>query len=189
MEPTSPDTPAFHEAFADVVALFQHFSMKQALLEAVRGTRGMLQRVSIEPDAQAAATGASIVGELRNDNPLVSLAKQFGDATGMHAGLRSALGTPPNSSELEKQFEPHARGSILVACIFDAFLTIYVRRTRDLLRIAGVNSDSGVDLHPDLLARLASEASKIAEQFENICIPPWIIARRWICFLVTSSAR
>src|SRR5205085_3999162 len=26
MEPTGPDTPGFHEGFADIVALFQHFS-------------------------------------------------------------------------------------------------------------------------------------------------------------------
>ena len=32
--------------------------------------------------------------------------------------------------------EPHARGAILVAAIFDAFLAIYERRTADLLRLA-----------------------------------------------------
>ena len=32
--------------------------------------------------------------------------------------------------------EPHARGAILVAAMFDAFLAIYRSRTRDLLRIA-----------------------------------------------------
>src|SRR5258707_1319914 len=33
LEANSSDTPAFHEAFADIVALFQHFSYKEALLE------------------------------------------------------------------------------------------------------------------------------------------------------------
>ena len=32
--------------------------------------------------------------------------------------------------------KPHKRGSVLVAAVFDAFLTNYAARTRDLLRIA-----------------------------------------------------
>ncbi len=39
-EPTSADAPAFHEAFADLVALFQHFSFKEALLEMIKRTGG-----------------------------------------------------------------------------------------------------------------------------------------------------
>jgi hypothetical protein len=170
MEPTNPDTPAFHEAFADLVALFQHFSQTEALLEAIRGTRGMLQRFTLAPEAQAAAAGPSIMAEIPGSNPLVNLAQQFGEAMGMRKALRSALGTPPDSLELEKQFEPHARGAILVAAVFDAFFSVYLRRTRDLWRLAGVSRNSDSDLHPDLVSRLAGEVSKTARHFLNICI-------------------
>jgi hypothetical protein len=170
MEPTNPDTPAFHEAFADLIALFQHFSMAEALLEAIRGTRGMLQRFTLAPEAQPGASGPSIVAEIPGTNPLVNLAQQFGEAMGMRKGLRSALGTPPNSLELEKQFEAHARGSILVAAVFDAFFSVYLRRTRDLWRLAGVSRNSDSDLHPDMVTRLACEVSKTAKHFLNICI-------------------
>ena len=38
--------------------------------------------------------------------------------------------------QLQSVTEPHARGSILVAAVFEAFLSIYRTRTADLLRIA-----------------------------------------------------
>ena len=66
----------------------------------------------------------------------------------------------------------HARGAILVAAVFDAFLSIYRDRTRDLLRLAsggtGVLPDG--ELHPDLVNRLAQEAAKAAGHVLNMCI-------------------
>jgi hypothetical protein len=41
-EGTSADTPAFHEAFADIVALFQHFSMREAVVETIRAPEPVL---------------------------------------------------------------------------------------------------------------------------------------------------
>ena len=68
--------------------------------------------------------------------------------------------------------EPHDRGAILVAAIFDAFLAIYERRTADLLRLA--TSGSGVlgpgAIHPDLVDRLAREASKAAQHVLTMCV-------------------
>jgi hypothetical protein len=172
MEPTGPDTPAFHEGFADIVALFQHFSYEEALREMILRTGGLIYRLSVGPQVAPAEGGAVIAPELSTTNPLVQLARQFGEAMGMRAALRQALGTPPNSNDLEKLFEPHERGAILVATIFDAFFTVYIRKTRDLIRIAkagGANIGPG-DLNPDLANRLAKEAAKIAGQFSNICI-------------------
>jgi hypothetical protein len=171
-ELTGPDAPAFHEAFADIVALFQHFSYEQALLDVIRRTGGRIYTAEVEAEIQPAPGGPVIQAELTEENPLVGLAKQFGDAMGMRKALRSALGTPPNSKVLQKYFEPHTRGSILVAAVFDAFFSVYVRRTADLMRIArasGVLPSSG-DIHPDLANRLAKEAAKAAGQFLNICI-------------------
>ena len=44
IEPTHPDSLAFHEAFADLVALFQHFTFPEVLRHQVAATRGDLQR-------------------------------------------------------------------------------------------------------------------------------------------------
>lgn len=172
MEPTNIDVAAFHEAFADIVALFQHFSQKEALLEALRGTRGTLFRTQMSPGTRPSAAEPVISAEQPSDNPLVILGKQFGDAIGLHRGLREALGTPANPKALEDLVEPHDRGSILVAAVFDAFFTTFLHRTADLWRIAGVSRDDArdVNLQADLLARLAEEASKTAGHFETLCI-------------------
>lgn len=172
MEATSPDTLAFHEAFADVVALFQHFSFKEVLLDVIKKTGGLIYRSVIASEIESEKGQAVITSELSTSNPLVQLAKQFGEAMGRRAALREALGTPPNSKDIENLFEPHERGAILVAAIFDAFFTIYINRTRDLLRIANVNIRDlqNKELNDDLTRRLAVEASKTAEHFLNICI-------------------
>src|SRR5690606_32646428 len=41
-EPSGADVVAFHEAFADLVALFQHFSYREVVVQAIRRCRGEL---------------------------------------------------------------------------------------------------------------------------------------------------
>src|SRR4051812_32975430 len=43
-EATNPDVLAFHEGFADIVALFQHFTLPEALKTQIARTRGDLGR-------------------------------------------------------------------------------------------------------------------------------------------------
>lgn len=172
MEPTNLDVAAFHEGFADIVALFQHFSIKNAVLEGLRGTGGALFRSKIAPVVQPGEGGPRISAERSIDNPLVGLASQFGDSIGLHGPLREAIGRRPDPKDLETAREPHKRGSILVAAVFDAFFTVFLERTKDLWHIAGISRDGShdVDLHPDLLARLAREASTVAGQFCTLCV-------------------
>jgi hypothetical protein len=161
IESSNADVLAFHEAFADIVALFQHF-----------GFPGVLRH-------QIAHT----CGDLASQNLLGQLAQQFGEAVGHYGALRDALGqVDPTTKRWEPsradpsaygtEREPHARGSILVAAVFDAFLAIYRSRIADLLRIA--TGGSGVlpagQLHPDLVERLAQEASKSARHVLTMCI-------------------
>ncbi|MFY9821279.1 MAG: hypothetical protein WAM82_07845 [Thermoanaerobaculia bacterium] len=161
MEPTNVDSLAFHEGFADIVALFQHFSFPAALRDQIRKTRGDLAR-------------QSLLGEL---------AQQFGQAIGLYGALRDALGEvdprtkewrpkEPNPTDLARLREPHARGSILVAAVFDAFLSIYKTRIADLLRIAtyGTGELPKGDINSDLVDRLAREASSTARHVLNMCI-------------------
>ncbi|MEM7043842.1 MAG: tetratricopeptide repeat-containing protein [Pseudomonadota bacterium] len=160
-EPTNDDVLAFHEAFADIVALFQHFSHADVLEDEIARTRG----------------------DLNSENLLVALAQQFGKATGCRGALRDAIGEQddkthewkprkPNPLDYSEKRGPHERGAILVAAIFDAFLTIYRARIADLVRIA--SGGSGIlrkgALHPDLVVRLASEAAKTARHFVQLCI-------------------
>lgn len=161
IEASHRDSLAFHEAFADIVALFQHFSFPDVLRHQISRTRG----------------------DLTSQNLLGELAQQFGEATGNYGALRSAIGdyndktgrwepAQPNPDDYQTINEPHARGAILVAAVFDAFLSIYKRRVADLLRIA--SSGTGVlpegELHPDLVNRLSSEAAKAAQHVLTACI-------------------
>lgn len=160
-EPSNPDVHAFHEAFADIVALFQHFSYPAVLESQVRRTRG----------------------DLHSESLLAQLAHQFGQATGRGSALRDALGktdpdtgawTPrkPDPGALDRARGPHARGSVLVAAVFRAFLLIYRARTADLFRIAtqGTGALPPGDIHPDLAQRLAAEAARCAERVLQMCI-------------------
>ena len=172
-EDTGPDVLAFHEAFADLVALFQHFTFEEALVDAIQRTGGLLFLPTLQPDAPGRGRGrARIQAEIARENPMVELARQFGEALGTRRALRSAIGTRPGSQDYHRLTEPHERGSILVAAVFDAYFTSFIGRTRDLLRIAragGATVQAG-DLHPDLARRLAQEAQRTARHFLHMCI-------------------
>ncbi|SDH05303.1 gluzincin family metallopeptidase [Chitinophaga filiformis] len=160
-ESSNPDVLAFHEAFADIVALFQHFTFSDVLKNQIAATRG----------------------DLAAQNLLGKLAQEFGIAIGSYGSLRDAIGTfdkktktwkpnEPNGDEYRKFMEPHQRGAILVSAIFEAFLSIYKNRISDLLRIA--SNGSGIlpqgQLSPDLVNRMAAEAGKTAQHVLNMCI-------------------
>ncbi len=201
IDATNPDVYAFHEAFADLVALFQRFAYPELLRNQIARVRGRLDAGTL----------------------MTQLALQFGGATGRRQALRDALGhlvtqTRQKSRQewrdvreeremdgggapearladaardlsdeearlqwkryradpwlLDRVEEPHERGSILVAAVFDAYLTIYEDRIADLRRIAtggtGVLPDG--ELHPDLVRRMANEASKSAHHVLRMCL-------------------
>ncbi|WP_395746532.1 hypothetical protein [Prosthecobacter sp.] len=161
MKVTQPDGLAFHEAFADIVALFQHFTFVEVVRNQIAKTRG----------------------DMRLDSLLGELAQEFGRATGNHGSLRNALGqvdkttgkwqrNTPDPSRYLTEMEPHDRGSILVAAVFDAFVTIYESRIADLRRIA--SGGTGIlgegELHPDLVNRFADEAVTSARHVLTMCI-------------------
>ena len=153
-EPSNPDVLAFHEAFADIVALFQHFSLPEVLRHQIaydaRGPR--------EPEPARRAGAAVRAGDRQTRRAA-------------QRDRRRRARTPEDYRRLRAQ-EPHERGSILVAAVFDAFLTIYKARIADLLRIAsegtGVLPDG--QLHPDLVSRLAEEAACAAQHVLEMCI-------------------
>jgi hypothetical protein len=181
-EPSNPDVLAFHEAFSDLAALFSHFSHKDALLDTIQKTGGQLYQFELKPDAEpsrsADGTGkdddskTSLSSQLPTRNPLTDLAQQFGEASGMNRGLRSALDRRPNANDINTRVsDVHFRGSILVAAVFDAYFTIYLKRTADLFRVyrAGGGSNQPEDLPGSLARLLAEQASATAAEFFQLC--------------------
>ena len=77
-EATNVDVYAFHEGFADAVALFQHFALPDLLARYIQSNRG----------------------DLTARSPLVELAQQFGEGTGRGRALRDALGDEPDPNRL-----------------------------------------------------------------------------------------
>jgi hypothetical protein len=161
IEDTNPDVAAFHEGFADIVALLQRFTFSDLVEHQLHHSGGRLD-------------GYSVLGEL---------ATQFGEALeGNRGALRSMIGrwgndgrwTPlkADPTDYATHTEAHDRGAVLVATIFDAFLRIYNFRTGDLFRIA--TNGTGVlpegSISRDLVRRLAGEACEIAVHLLHICI-------------------
>jgi hypothetical protein len=154
--PTGPDVLAFHEAFADLVAVFQHFSYPQVVLAALRHSRGDLR-------------GAAL---------LVDIGRQFGHTTVGAEGARSlrtafdvraASGTP---RRYDANLKPHDLGSVLVEALFAAFAAVFDRKTERyrLLATNGTGVLPAGELPSVLGEVLADEASQLASQFLNICV-------------------
>lgn len=150
LEASNPDVRAFHEAFADIVALFHHFSIPESLEHQIAQTRG----------------------QLRTQNLLGELAQQFGKAVSKRGALRSAIGSEPDPSALERELSPHKRGSILVAAVFDAFLMIYENRTEPIVRLAtnGTGELPTGRISELLVRELAAQASTSARHVLRMCI-------------------
>ncbi|MEO8345999.1 MAG: hypothetical protein ABI607_09910 [Betaproteobacteria bacterium] len=159
MRDTHLDVGAFHEAFADLVALFHHF------------TQGDLVE-------QAIAEGQGDV----NSDLLFSLGRQFGEAVNGPAGgaLRRALarGEGPDSDigpaglyRATTPREEHERGSILVAAVFEAYIRVYRRHTKKLFRVIRMGRPrDAADLSTEAVQLLAASAQRVAEHFLRICI-------------------
>lgn len=160
MEVTNPDIGGFHEGFADLVALLQHFMYPEIVKNQIKKVRG----------------------ELDTQNLLAKLAVEFGQSTGEYSSLRDAIGKTdgkgkwkravPNTTDYETSLECHDRGALLVSAVFDAFLAIYKSRTADLLRIStgGTGIIPPGDIQNDLVGRLADEASKTASHVLSMCV-------------------
>jgi hypothetical protein len=181
MEPSNPDVLAFHEAFADIVALFQHFAFEEVVRDTLQRTGGVLHRFELAPRGTTGEKRGEnggggekhqsfIIGEMAEGNPLLDLARQFGESMGRRAALRSALGVPPDPRALDKATEAHERGAVLVAAVFDAFFSSFMQRTADLIRLARTVAGTSGEIHPDIAARLAKEAAKTAQHFCTMCI-------------------
>jgi hypothetical protein len=147
---TNRDVLAFHEGIADIVAIFQHFSFPEVLRSEVRATRT----------------------DLGQPGRLLELARQFGFATGSGQSLRKANAEHPDPSLYRTVLEPHERGSILVAAVFDAFFRIYRTRTADLIR--AVTGGSGIlpagELQADLAELVTREAADAAQDVLTMCL-------------------
>lgn len=147
-EPTNPDVLALHEALADLVAIFQHFSHNAAVEEAI-----------IRGD-----------GEIGRDKTIFALADQFGHATGMNGPARIAIDQFQDEYQYGGVLEPHKRGSIIVGAIIEAFSRVFDRRAEEIQTLYAHSASTGGAHHPFYVKLLAGYAAKTAEQMLTLCI-------------------
>ena len=158
MEPSSPDQAAFHEGFADVVALLSVFSVREVVDYAVtRATsrRGGARLIDV----------ADLTIEGLQEGVLLGLGEQFGEGlSGIHgSALRRSVSLKPSTSlkDTADYLEEHARGELLVASVLRGFLSAY----RERLKTLGQTSDGRLPA-----ARVAEEGADIAERLLTMSI-------------------
>jgi hypothetical protein len=167
LNPTNTDVPAFHEGFADLVALFLHFTYSDVVERAIGEYRGTLEGGTLLTDL------AREFGYARSGRQRAAALRSGVDVDGLAAFDSDVL--PSDQSKpacYDPALEPHRLGSVLVSAVFEAFLTVARRKTDRLFRIAGVDPHAfgRVSLSEALIKALAQEASDIAGQFLNMCI-------------------
>ena len=123
MEPSSPDQAAFHEGFADVVALLSIFSLPEvvgALLDLGPGAGGSL------------IDKKRLTRKALSKSVLLGLADQMGsELSGVRGkALRNSveLTRGKNYASMPEFQEPHRRGELIVAAMMNAFLAIWLAR-------------------------------------------------------------
>lgn len=159
IDPSSPDQAAFHEGFADVVALLSVFSLPGVVEE-------ILARKTRE---KGIADNLIPVGAVDPENlkasALLGLAEQMGDELSAVRGqaLRHSVDLSVSKKHLdEEEFKvPHRRGEILVAAMMNAFVRAWSERLDSLRSV----SDGYLDLQ-----RVAEEGRDAADYLLTMSI-------------------
>ncbi|MDP9343478.1 MAG: hypothetical protein M3Q23_15580 [Actinomycetota bacterium] len=137
--PGLPDQPAFHEAFADIVALLSVFSMQEVVSRLIRKQPGgTLQESDVTPD------------RLR-ELALVKMAEELGDAVlaTRGEGLRNSAKLEPTEewkdpTKLEWE-EPHRRGEILVAAVMRTLIELWIERLQGLIQAGQLDRERAAE--------------------------------------------
>jgi hypothetical protein len=156
LDPSHPDQAAFHEGFADTIALLSVFSLPSVVDTLLRASgmvnrSGLIARRDLTPRA------------LRRSQ-LLGLADELGEElSGLRGSVlrRSAMLGPAEVDLDAREFrEPHRRGEVLVAAMLDAFLRALTRR---LTMVGDGRGPLGV-------AQVIDEASAAADTLLAIAI-------------------
>jgi hypothetical protein len=150
LDPSGPDQAAFHEGFADIVALLSVFAQPELVVELLR-----LPPTGTRP--QGYLRDGDVTAEALRKTALFGLAEEMGKEVQMARGealRRSAEILPDRKWLSDPEFaEPHRRGEILVAAVMNGFLEAWTMRLQ-------AAKTPGQRLYA--VARVAEEGSDIA---------------------------
>lgn len=159
MQPASADQAAFHEAFADIIAILSVFRSDEIISHGLGNEAG-----------KTISASAFKPAKLRNTF-LLGLAKEMGETLGARPtgtmrgdALRRSVNIRP-SPELHRSAydpdNPHAYGEVLVAAILNSFIDIWSRRVEPLDTVRAGLIDR---------ARAVEEGAKAAQHLLRMCI-------------------
>jgi hypothetical protein len=154
-DPSSFDQAAFHEGFADIVALLSVMRHAKVVAFALAAKNGRIER-------------RQLTAESLKKSALFGLAEQMGSAGERVAELRGnalrrsvALDPDPSLIKQPEYREAHRRGEIFVAAMMRAFLEVWERRLKPLLE----GGQRGVDA-----TRVAEEGAHAAQHLLTMAI-------------------
>lgn len=162
MNASGPDQAAFHEGFADVVALLSVFSLREIIAFAL--TRGGRLEVT-EQDNRVLLHGDQLSPQQLAESILFGLGEEFGQQLdGLRANaLRRSIMLKPSPEYLSdpRYAEAHNRGEIFAAVMLRSMLALWVARLGEL----GTFGDNLYNLR-----EVVEEGAKAADQLLNIAI-------------------
>ncbi|HEV7516139.1 MAG TPA: hypothetical protein VGR07_07550, partial [Thermoanaerobaculia bacterium] len=190
-DPSSPDQAAFHEGFADIVALLSIFSLADVVQTIIDR-----QETKAEPEGTPGSGPQAVsiaVDHLTRDSLRSSLLFALGpeigkEVTGRNAALRESIHLTPEAvkKDPEKYEESHNRGEILVAAVLNAFLLLWRARIKTLGRLAEEQSSDAAPAPANDAAaapapkpaeatlldrkRVVEDGAAIADQLLTMCI-------------------
>ena len=186
-EPSTPDQAAFHEGFADVVALLSVFSLPKVVeLALTEGSRVEQSASGIRTIAEAAVSEEAILNSM-----LLGLGKQFGanldDDGGRADCLRRSISITPSTSLLDSpDYEaPHTRGEVFAAAILRSFVAMWSARIKSLGRFK--RSDYNLDAVLSAGASAADNLLTMAIRALDYCPPVDLDFGAYLSALLTSD--
>jgi hypothetical protein len=158
MDPSNPDQAAFHEGFADVIALLSVFSLPEVVRHLLRPhataetSAGLIQRKDILPDALCQSALFGLADEMGNEVESIR-----GGALRLSAQIE-----PDAKLKATPEFlEAHRRGELFVAAVIRGFIDAWSARI-----IA--SGTPGQKRFP--LMRVAEEGADIADALATMWI-------------------
>ena len=183
---STPDQAAFHEGFADVVALLSVFSLPKAVELALTGGKLPRQQNHIRLIPAAQVTAKAILNSM-----LLGLGKEFGaslDEEGARADcLRRSAQIEPDSNLLHSADyeQPHVRGELFAAAILRSFVALWSSRI-EALGMFG-RSDYNLDLVIDAGASAAANLLTMAIRALDYCPPIDLTFNAYLSALLTAD--
>ena len=175
LEPSSPDQAAFHEGFADIVALLSVFSLQDVVGVLLGGS------------GAKTIDKKKLTKEALLHSVLLGLADQMGEELSEVRGqaLRNSASLPPGKPYMSMADfqEEHARGELIVAAVLRAFLDIWLSRLEKVGFVAAGKRDLSVVVEAG--ARVAEHLLTIAIRAIDYCPPTDITFSDYLSALLT----